>query len=179
MVSLPIGDADFIFKNTPIRVTAVRNFSKIKLVGLTVGPLEEGNEYQIRFWIAETLAKAGVVRFREEEMLGASTLYKIQWTERIQSVSRLSSLPEGFYSKLRYLLSKSKSTSRNNLEKMREYERIKRLAQDIVNCRLKKIISLASTSGHVTQILKNLTAEELKFYEDLNKIISEWKTRIL
>ena len=175
-----IEDADFIFENTPVRVVALRNSPKINLIGVEVGPFNEGNEYSVKFWIAKELEKGGVVRFPEEETLDASRLYKIQWTERIQPVSQISSLPEMFYPRLRHLLAELKRSSKNNLENMKRYETMRRLSQDIITCRLKKIISLASTSGGgVEQILKNLTVEERKLHEDLRRTIKGWRTKIL
>lgn len=172
-------DVDFIFENSTVRVIAVRSSPKFELVGLELGPFEEGNEYSLKFWIARQLEKAGVVRFAEEDMLDIAKLLRIQWTERIQSVSQVSSLPETFYPRLRYLLAELKTSSRNSMEKMREYERAKWLSQDIVTCRLKKIISLASTSESIDQLLRNLSVEERILYEDLRRIISEWKATIL
>jgi len=174
-----IEDADFIFENCPVRVVAVRNSPKIELVGVEVGPFEEGNEYSVKFWIAKQLEKAGVVRFSEEEMLDVAKLIKIQWVDRIQSVSQVSSLPETFYPKLRYLLADLKVSSRNSVEKMRDYEKVKWLSQDIVTCRLKKIVSLAAASDRADQVIRNLTVEERKLYEDLRRIISEWKAKIV
>lgn len=174
-----IEDADFVFENSPMRVVAVRNSPKIELVGIEVGPFEEGNEYSIKFWVARQLEKAGAVRFPEDETLDVARLLRIQWTERIQSVSQVSSLPEMFYPRLRYLLDELKASSRSTVEKMKEYEKVKWLSQDIATCRLKKIISLASASDHVDQVLRNLTVEERKLYEDLTRIISEWKAKIL
>ncbi|MFQ6094770.1 MAG: hypothetical protein ACE5NN_01380 [Candidatus Bathyarchaeia archaeon] len=174
-----IEDADFIFENTLVRVVALRNSPKINLIGMEVGPFEEGNEYSLMFWIAKELEKAGVVRFPEEERLDVSRLYKIQWTERIQPVSQISSLPEAFYPRLRHMLAELKRSSKNNLEKMKRYETMRRLSQDIVSCRLKKIISLASASGGVEQILKNLTVEERKLHKELRRIISDWRSKIL
>lgn len=173
-----IKDADFIFENESTRVVAVRNSPKIELAGLTVGPFEEGNEYDVRFWVARELEKAGIIRSREET-LTASRLYKIQWTERIQSVSNLSSLPEDFYPRLRRLIGRLKRSSRSSPEKMREYEYVQKLSKDIVGCRLKKVISLASTPGQRGQILRNLTVEELELYEKLDKIIGEWRAGII
>jgi len=177
--SMLMEDVDFLFENTSVRVIAVRSSPKLELVGLEVGPFEEGNEYSTKFWIAKQLVKAGIVRFPEEEMIDIAKLLRIQWTERIQSVSQVSSLPETFYPKLRYFLSEVKASSRNSMEKMREYERVKWLSQDIATCRLKKIISLASASDSADQILRNLTVEERTLYENLRRIISEWKSKIL
>ena len=62
---------------------------------------------------------------------------------------------------------------------MREYGYVQNLSKDIVSCRLKKIISLASTLDQKSQILSNLTVEELRLFEMLNKTISEWRREII
>jgi hypothetical protein len=47
-----IKKLDFCFENVPVRVIADRNHPEIKLAGLSVGPFEEGNEYEVYYWIA-------------------------------------------------------------------------------------------------------------------------------
>ncbi|RLI20993.1 hypothetical protein DRO45_02945 [Candidatus Bathyarchaeota archaeon] len=64
---LTIKNLDFNFENSPVKVIANRNCPEIKLAGLTVGPFEEGNEYEVRYWIARELVKSGIARFRAEE----------------------------------------------------------------------------------------------------------------
>jgi len=175
---LAIRDADYLFENKPTRVVAMRNSSRIDLAGFSVGPFEEGNEYELKYWVAKELEKAGIVRLREET-LSASRLYPILHRERIQPVSSLSSLPEDFYPRLRRVLENLRRASRSSPDKMREYEYVEHISKDIVSCRLKKIISLASTPGQKSQITRNLTAEELALYEELSRIIGEWRREIL
>jgi len=177
-VIMSIRDADYLFENKPTRVMAMRNSPKIELAGFTVGPFEEGKEYELKYWVAEELEKAGIVRLRDET-LTASRLYPILHRERIQPVSSLSSLPEDFYPRLRRVLNGLRRASRSSPERMREYEYVNHLSKDIISCRLKKIISLASISGQKSQVLRNLTAEELALYEELNRMISEWRSEIL
>ena len=63
---------------------------------------------------------------------------------------------------------------------MREYEKAVRHSRDIINCRLKKTVSLASASAAQTnQIVNNLTVEERDIYKILRKNIEEWRTEIL
>jgi len=176
--ALSIKDADHIFENKPTRVVAIRSSSRIELAGLTVGPFEEGNEYELKYWVAHELEKAGIVRLREET-LSASGLYPILHRERIQPVSSLSSLPEDFYPRLRRVLESLRRASGSSPDKMREYEYVEHLSKDIVSCRLKKIISLASAPGQKSQIVRNLTAEELALYEKLSRIINEWRENII
>jgi hypothetical protein len=178
-ISMKIGNEDFDFENSLVRIIANRNCPEIKLVGLDVGPFEEGNEYEVYFWVAQELAKSGIARFRGEEQLDATKLNKIQWTERIQAAGQISRLPEDFYPKLRRCLTELKEEIPKDPEKMREYERVKHLTQDVINSRLKKIISIASAPAQTENTLRNLTDEEKFLYERLYKLINRWKTQIL
>ena len=178
-VSTTIRNLDFRSEHSPVKLTANRSCPEIKLAGLNVGPFEEGNEYEVQFWIARELERAGIARFREEERLDAAKLYKIQWTERVQTAGQIPPLVENFYPKLRRYLTELKEGVAKNPEKVREYEKVTHLTRDIVNARLKKIVSLASTATRTEQMLKNLTSEERFLYEKLHKLIQEWRTQIL
>lgn len=175
---MSIEDADFEFENSPVQVIASRNCPEIELAGLKVGPFEEGKDYEVYFWVAQELKKAGIVHFHEE-LLDAVSLHKIHWKERVQSVKQLSSLPEDFYAKLRRYLADLKVEASKSAEKMMEYEKSVRLAHDIVNCRLKKIVSLSSFPEKTTQFLQDLAMEERILYDRLYKSIGEWRSDIL
>jgi DNA replication initiation complex subunit (GINS family) len=100
----------------------------------------------------------------------------------VQIAGQISELPEDFYPKLRRYLENMKEEIAKHpelLEKVQEYEKAKHLARDIVNSRLKKIVALSSGPVQTGQIQKKLTCEERFIYEQLGKIISEWKTQIL
>ncbi len=178
-ISMNIGSLDFSFENSLVKVIANRNCPEIKLAGLNVGPFEEGNEYEIPHWIAQELEKSGIARFREEEHLDATKLYKIQWTERVQTAGQIAKVPENFYPKLRRYSIWLKEEAAKSPEKMREYEKAKHLTRDIVNSRLKKLVSLASAPAQTEQVLKNFTDEERFLYEKLYKLIHGWRTEIL
>jgi len=170
--------SDFMFENDFVSVVAVKNHPKIDLVGFSVGPFEEGKEYDIRFWVARELEKEGLINIRGRP-LDATTLYRTQWTERIQALGQLSSLPEDFYPRLRRMIEDLRVSSKTSPEKLREYEYVQNLSLDIINCRLKKIISLASSSVQDSQALKNLTIEERDLYERVRRIVNEWRSKIL
>jgi mRNA-degrading endonuclease RelE of RelBE toxin-antitoxin system len=178
-VSKTIDNIDFSFEHSPAKIIANRNCPEIELAGLVVGPFEEGNEYEVPFWIAQELEKTGIARFREEEILSAANLYKIQWTERVQTIGQMSKLPENFYPKLRRYLVELEENAAKTPEKLREYEKIRHLTRDTVNSRLKKIVSLASAPDQTEQLLKNLTQEERFLYGNLHKLISEWRAKVL
>ena len=177
--SASIKDVDFEFENTPVKITARRNCPEIELAGLKVGPLEEGKEYELMYWIASELEKAGIARLNKEELLDAVKLYKIQWKERVQSAKQIASLSEDFYPRLRRYLASLRREAIGKPEKMKEYEKAATLSRDIINCRLKKIISLSSAPKQTNQTLNNLTKEERTVYEQLNETISSWREKIL
>ena len=173
-----ITTMDFSFENTHTRIVANRNHPEIKLAGLTVGPFEEGSEYETYYWVALELEKLGIAHFRENENL-AARINKIQWTERVQTVGQISKLPDDFYPKLRRCLAELKRDSAKAPEKMLEYEKVRHLTRDIVNSRLRKIVSIASASAQTEQTLRNFTAEERFLYGQLHTFITGWRTTIL
>jgi hypothetical protein len=170
---------DFRFENSAIKVIADRSYQEVKLSGLTVGPFEEGNEYEVYYWIAKELVKAGLAHFREEDGIDATKLYKIQWKERIQVAGQISELPENFYPKLRRYLANLKSELKNEPERLQEYERAKHLAWDIVSSRMKKIVSLSTGPIQGEHVLGKMAQEERLIYERLSHIIQEWREQIL
>jgi hypothetical protein len=162
-----------------VKIVANRNCPEIKLAGLTVGPFDEGNEYDVYFWVAKELAANGIVHFREDDTLDATKLFKVQWKEGVQIPGQISELPGDFYPKLRRFIADLKDQAQKQSEKYQEYDRAKQLARDIVNSRLKKIVAISAAPAQSDQVLKKFTSEERLVYEQLVKIISEWKIRIL
>jgi hypothetical protein len=176
-----IGTLDFCYENSMVKIVANRNCPEIKLAGLTVGPFDEGNEYEVYVWVAKELANTGMVHFREDDILDATKLFKAQWKEGVQIPGQISELPDDFYPKLRRFISdlKAEAQKQSESEKYQEYNRAKQLARDIVNSRLKKIVALSSAPAQTDQTIKKLTSEEKFVYEQLVKIISEFKGKIL
>jgi hypothetical protein len=176
-VTLTIEDLDFDYENKPIRVTATASLSQIEVAGKFIGPLEEGKEYEMPYWLAAELSKRGYTRF-SEELLTFATLNKIHWREtKLQTGLQVSALPEYFYPKLRrYLMAMREKTS---TEASNEYTQAFRLAKDIVNCRLKKIVSIAASTTRPATLLQSLTEEEIILFEGVRAIVSEWENQIL
>jgi hypothetical protein len=108
-----------------VKVIANRNYPEMKLAGLNVGPFQEGNEYDVYYWIGTELAQAGIVHFREEDNIDATKLYKVQWKERVQVAGQISELPEDFYPKLRLYLGQLRSDFAKQPQKIQEYEKAK------------------------------------------------------
>jgi len=174
-----IKDADFVFENAPVKIVANRNSPAIDLPGTKVGPFQEGKEYEVKFWVATELKKAGIARIRMDDPLDLMMLNKIHWKEaRVQASQRLTSLPEEFYPKLRRFLEELNDEAIKKPEKRADYDKAKNLSDDITRTRLKRIVSLAS-SPQTRQILGSLTKEERILYDYLHETISKWRTEIL
>jgi hypothetical protein len=175
-----IRDADFVFQNTPVKIVANRDSPKIDLPGVKVGPFKEGKEYEVRFWIATELKKAGIAHLRMDEPLDLRMLNKIHWKEaRVEASQRVTSLPEDFYPKLRRYLEELNEEAIKKVEYRSDYEKARKLSEDITRTRLKKLVSLASSPAQTRQILGNLTKEELALYDYLYEKISKWRNEIL
>jgi len=176
----PIQTIDFIYENTPTKITINRPCPQIQLAGLTIGPYEEGTEHQVKHWIAQELQKTGIATIKQEEQLDIKKLNNIHWKESGIVHARQLTTPEpDFYPKLRRYLTTLKKNAIGNPEKMHEYQKVVKMAQDIVNVRLQKIVSLASSPPQTNQTLKDLATEEHTLYQRLHKIINEWKNKIL
>ena len=173
-----ISTLDFCYENSLVRIVANRNCPEIKLAGLTVGPFDEGNEYEVFFWVAKELADTGMVHFRGDDVLDLTGLFKIQWREGVQIPGQIAELPNDFYPKLRRYLAQLKEQA-TQPEKINDYQKTQHLAKDVVNSRLRKIVALSTAPGQSDQVLKRFSNEEKNLYEQLVKIISEWKTKIL
>lgn len=175
--SLTIEDLDFSFENTLVKMIANRSCPEISVAGETIGPFEEGEEFQVKYWIACELVKTGVARFHDDEQIDLVALHKLYWRETVQSGKQIASLPETFYPKFRRYLTGLKEST--DPAKAQEYEKAIRLAYDIVNCRLRKVVGLAAGPAQTNEVLSNLSPEERILYNHLYTMITEWKSRIL
>jgi len=177
--SSPIRDVDFVFENSPVRIICNRNHPEIQLTGIKIGPFDEGKEYELPYWIANELDRAGIARLREDELLDIKKLDKTLWKEKVQQTRQVAHIEQDFYPRLRRFLANLKRGANSNPDKMTEYRKAIGVSHDIVNVRLRKIVSLASSPEQTNQTLKDLAKEERLLYDRLFTIINEWKTKIL
>jgi hypothetical protein len=166
------------YDNTDVKVITKQALPEINVAG-AVGPIEAGREVDLKLWIAKELAATGIVKFREEDSLSTATLNKIHWRETIQGGMQISQLPQFFYPKLRKLLSELREQSRSDPTRIQEHQKALHLSQDIITCRLKKIVNLASAPAQTNNILGNLTKEEQALYKIFKNAIDEWRKNIL
>ncbi|UCH02514.1 MAG: DNA replication complex GINS family protein [Candidatus Bathyarchaeota archaeon] len=178
-LSFSLDDSNLNFENSPTRIVIFKNLQKVKVAGITIGPLKEKEEYETAYWIAAELVREGIARFHNESTMNLVTLNKIHWVEtKIQTGRQIASLPKYFYPQVRKYIKNLKEKSKVNTSVVNEYNNVKRIFRDIVNCRLKKIVSL-SASPTRTEILKSLSKEEIALFEYLRSSIFKWKSTIL
>ena len=175
---ISVGDIDFDFENSPIRIVLIRELPEMpRMPKLTSVRL--GQEVEVPYWTARELVQLGYARFREEDILTFNSLSKIHWRETIPDSRRIPSLQSSFYCLLRRHLDELRKQSKQDQVKLRELERTETLVRDIVNCRVRKIVALAASPTPSEEIMQGLTLEEKSLYTVLNKTIEEWKSTLL
>ncbi len=175
---MSVGDIDFDFENSPIRVVLIKELPELprmpKLTSVRIG-----QEVEVPYWTAKELVQLGYARFREEDILTFNSLSKIHWRETIPDSRMIPSLQANFYCILRRHISELRKQSKQDQVKLRELERTETLVRDIMNCRVRKIVAIAASPTPSEEIMHGLTLEERSLYTVLNKTIEEWKTRLL
>ena len=146
---------------------------------MTIGPLKKGQDIELAYWIAEELVKSGTAKFHEEGILNMAKLSKIHWRETIPTSRQIPSLQKNFFFMLRRFLRRMNEESKTDPSKMLDYEKAMGLSRDIVNCRVRKIISIAAISTSASEMIKNMAAEEVELYKILNSITNEWKNGLI
>ena len=173
-----VEDIDFDFENSQVRVLVTREIPDTprlpKLVATRVG-----QEVEAPYWIANELVRLGYARFREEDVVTYNSLSKIHWRETIPSSRQIPSLPGNYYCVMRRHLAELRRRSGQDQVKLRELERTETLLRDIVNCRIRKIVSLAASPTPSEELIQGLAFEERSLYKVLNAAIDEWKRKLL
>jgi hypothetical protein len=175
---MTVDDIDFDFENSPIRVVVTREIPETPRM-TKLSSTKVGQEVEVPYWAARELVQLGHVRFREEDVLNYNSLSKIHWRETIPASRQIPSLQVTFYCMLRRHIAELRQLSKQDQVKLRELEKTESLVRDIVNCRIRKIVSLAASPTPSEELIQGLTYEERVLYSILNKTIEEWKSKLL
>ncbi|MFH0849215.1 MAG: hypothetical protein V1857_06915 [archaeon] len=176
---MAIEDLDFNFENRKVRIVFVRDCGAFSAVEKSWGPFSEGQETELPHWIAEELINIRVAKPREEDRIDLAALSKAHWRETLPSSRQIPALESDFFPKLRRFLTELKVQSRSDPTKGRDYEKAVSLSKDIVNCRVRKLVSLSAAPPTTQEVITSMTAEERVLYENLNQVLEEWRKRIL
>ncbi len=174
-----IEDIDFHFTNSPVKIVILRDAPELSKFHEKGESFKAGQETEVAYWVAKSLVQAGIAKFRDEDSLTLQSLSKIHWRETIPSSRQIPQLPADFYFHLRRFLADLNSQSRKEPTRLKDYEKAETLSHDIVNVRIKKIVSLAAAPTPSEEVINGLTLEERALYRKLNDVVNEWKDKIL
>ncbi len=169
---------EFEFLNSKVRVQAEQDFQAIELPGLKLGPFSRGERYSMPLWAAEELERKGIVRMVERPELGDEDLMRFHSRETGLPGGPLE-LPGDFYPRLRRLLRKLEEEARRDPSLLPNLEKLRARAQDIVNARLKKIVSLASSVARSPMTRKYLTPEEELLFDLIGDLADTWREEVV
>jgi len=176
---MTVDDIDFDFENSPVRIVLTRELPELPPKLSRMLSARVGQEAQVPYWTARELVQLGYAKFREEDVLNYNSISKIHWRETIPASRQLPALQPNFYCLLRRHVADLRAVSKQDQVKLRELERTESLVRDIVNCRIRKIVSLAASPTPSEELIQGLTYEERTLYSVLNKTIIDWKGKLL
>jgi hypothetical protein len=161
---------DIEFAHRSVRVVALKTVPEIKLVGVAVGPFEEGEAYSLPYWIAEELEKLETIKIGEENLLSVEQIERLRWLQSTQK-SKLLALPPDFYPMAKRLV--EKLSEKTDAAGMKAHERARHTLQDIVDMRTAVLVGLAVAMLEIKP--ENFTPEEDAIYEHLREFMKQWK----
>ena len=176
---MTVDDIDFDFQNAPVRIVLTREVPDLPPKLSRTLSVRIGQEVEVPYWTARELVQSGYAKFREEDVLNYNSISKIHWRETIPTSRQLPALQPNFYCLLRRHVADLREVSKQDQIKLRELERTENLVRDIVNCRIRKIVSLAASPTPSEELIQGLAYEERTLYTVLNKTIIEWRSKLL
>lgn len=176
-----IKSSQFLYEEEPVEVIFQKPLPQLRVGGEDMGAPAEGTELKLPRWAARALEEEGYVRLKNEEehQLKPIDVVKISWKE--ERSESLSKLPANFYPKLRGLLTKLNENLKKNptTTALNEQRHVSIKAQDLINCRLQKILRLSFERTPSKSSIEVLEPEELALFNALRSDIEEWRQRIL
>jgi hypothetical protein len=154
-----VKEAEFILQDSPIKLKLIEDITRLNFTGFTFSRLDKDQEIEVPYWVAVEFVTAGKGEIIEERF-NMKELAKAHWREALPSSRHLSHIGENFYFNLRRFIEKLQKESRENIEKMKDLEKVYAMAQDIINCRVRKLASLAASNVNPNEVEKNLVFEE-------------------
>lgn len=161
--------------SAPIKLVALKKIPRMELAGMTVEETEPNREMTTRLWIAWELVGSGLARF-SDGALAAEEWTQIHYRERFQPLGQLSTLPEGFYARSFFTLSRLAREAGNDAGRLSHLNRIRGMFRDIVESRIGKIVRLSSAEAASPP--KDLQEEETILFASLSTFISSWRGEV-
>lgn len=154
------------YANEEVRVSYKKD------VKMTIGELvidaKEGDLSTLPRWAAKIFVELNAVEIQDDNM--ASYISRIINRERIAKLHDLSSVDLDFYVRVNDYLPGLKERDRENLVDSLD---------EFIDSRLAKIAKLAAAAPLSTELESRLSAEEKETYISINKVATEFKTKVL
>jgi len=151
------------------RIVPREDFKYSSLLGVEM-KLENSVETEVPLYVAEQLFEDGIAD-PAEKALDSKALSMIAWEERHRT-NQISKVPDSFYRQLSMLISSDDVT-----------EKTKRVLEasaiEVMEARLKKILTYSLVPSLPREVTTNLTPEESYILELLRFITSSWRKEVL
>ena len=172
-----LNDIQYKFKLSTVKVTAKENLDQIQIEDYSIPNVSSGDTIDLPVWVASVLQERNLVEFNEDSL--DVEIFRLINRERIQKTPALSEIKDDFYFKLNTFLTNSKINLKQNPEFKNEHDKLYNSALDLVNIRIKKIVSLASLSTHPEDLTIKLTPEEQFLFNDIKSTIAQWRNLLI
>ncbi len=151
------------------RVVPREDFKYSSLLGVEM-KLENSVETEVPLYVAEQLFEDGIAD-PVEKALDSKALSMIAWEERHRT-NQISKVPDSFYRQLSTLIS-----SDNVAEKTKRV--LEASAIEVMEARLKKILTYSLIPSLPKEVVSNLTPEESYVLELMRLVMSSWRKEVL
>ncbi|HDI46780.1 MAG TPA: DNA replication complex GINS family protein [Candidatus Methanomethylia archaeon] len=182
-MSLEIRDAvkfqDFMFEELAVPVVFIKECPIFSISGEELGPFEAGQEAELPLWAAQVLEKEGYVEVKKTPELTLQELSKAVWKE--ERSDTLFPIPLDFYARLRRYLQALKRKVRESPSPdiLHELRMAETKAQDLVSCRIQKVIRLALEKEAHPKIVESMAFEERILFNEVHQLVEAWRNTIL
>ncbi|MCS7386319.1 MAG: hypothetical protein DRJ18_01840 [Candidatus Methanomethylicota archaeon] len=166
--------------NTSLIKVTVRNARPpIEIGGARIDLGAEGMEIQLPRWVALKLAELGIVEIKSTDEISLRDLLRILWRETREI--NLTEIDPNFYPKLQNRLKKLREEANKSPlpELIQDLRRFEVTAQDIINCRVQKIVQAAICESLPINVLEAMTIEEKALLREISRLVERWKRQML
>ena len=161
------------YENIHLKLVSTRNIPRTETPGYTLDGVEERREFTAPFWIARILLESGYARM-SDEYVTSDEWTQIHFKERFNPAGPPTQLPKDFYPRVYISLLQATKDAEKDSAKVEQLNRLQAKYRDIIESRIGKITRLASSES--TPQVGVLQSEEQKLYEDLQTLISSWRS---
>ncbi|AFH43359.1 hypothetical protein [Fervidicoccus fontis] len=169
------------FNNTSVKVIAVSDIDQTVLPNGAVLKAKKGEEVELPRWIANFLEERGLVKRKWDE-ISVQEVSKIHYREMSRrAVKDIEQLPSNFYwlvqEYLDYLEKKIRSEADPSF--IEDRQNLLEFLSEIVEKRMRAVITYVFSYGDYTEISQKLTQEEIILAEELKNLLIQWKKIVI